>query len=95
VAARANETVVNMSHFEQAIDRVIGGLEKKNKVRLVMCWPTSAAAELGWVSDLCVHVFLEALGCCFPFMCCGACRHYEVSRLHLSYFPVPVRVFSP
>jgi AFG3 family protein len=34
VAARANETMVNMFHFEQAIDRVIGGLEKKNKVGL-------------------------------------------------------------
>lgn len=32
VAARANETNVTMPHFEQAIDRVIGGLEKKNKV---------------------------------------------------------------
>jgi AFG3 family protein len=33
VAARAGVTSVTMVHFEQAIDRVIGGLEKKNKVR--------------------------------------------------------------
>jgi hypothetical protein len=33
VAARASVTSVTMPHFEQAIDRVIGGLEKKNKVR--------------------------------------------------------------
>lgn len=32
VAARANESNVTLHHFEQAIDRVIGGLEKKNKV---------------------------------------------------------------
>lgn len=32
IAARANEATVNLFHFEQAIDRVIGGLEKKNKV---------------------------------------------------------------
>jgi hypothetical protein len=32
VAARAGVTSVTMVHFEQAIDRVIGGLEKKNKV---------------------------------------------------------------
>lgn len=33
VAARAGVAAVTMQHFEQAIDRVIGGLEKKNKVR--------------------------------------------------------------
>jgi hypothetical protein len=35
VAARANDATVTMPHFEQAIDRVIGGLEKKNKVCLL------------------------------------------------------------
>jgi hypothetical protein len=42
VAARANEATVTMPHFEQAIDRVIGGLEKKNKV---CCGET---ALFGW-----------------------------------------------
>ena len=32
VAARAEKTSVDMVDFETAIDRVIGGLEKKNKV---------------------------------------------------------------
>ncbi|URE30849.1 Cell division protease ftsH [Musa troglodytarum] len=32
VAARSEETQVTMLHFEAAIDRIIGGLEKKNKV---------------------------------------------------------------
>jgi SpoVK/Ycf46/Vps4 family AAA+-type ATPase len=37
VAARtAGATSVTMVHFEQAIDRVIGGLEKKNKVRFML-----------------------------------------------------------
>jgi ATP-dependent Zn protease len=36
VAARANDVTVTMPHFEQAIDRVIGGLEKKNKVRNII-----------------------------------------------------------
>ncbi|RWW81943.1 hypothetical protein BHE74_00009638, partial [Ensete ventricosum] len=31
VAARSEETQVTMQHFEAAIDRIIGGLEKKNK----------------------------------------------------------------
>ena len=37
IAARKEGTVVNMEHFEAAIDRVIGGLEKKNKVFPVFC----------------------------------------------------------
>jgi hypothetical protein len=37
VAARASVASVTMPHFEQAIDRVIGGLEKKNKVRDACC----------------------------------------------------------
>lgn len=32
IAARNEQTTVTMQHFESAIDRVIGGLEKKNKV---------------------------------------------------------------
>lgn len=32
IAARSEGTLITMQHFESAIDRVIGGLEKKNKV---------------------------------------------------------------
>ncbi|CAJ2678883.1 unnamed protein product [Trifolium pratense] len=32
IAARTNEARVTMNHFEAAVDRIIGGLEKKNKV---------------------------------------------------------------
>ena len=32
MAARANKDAVGMADFESAVDRVIGGLEKKNKV---------------------------------------------------------------
>lgn len=32
VAARNESALVKMEHFEAAIDRVIGGLEKKNRV---------------------------------------------------------------
>jgi AFG3 family protein len=35
IAARTDETQITMQHFESAIDRIIGGLEKKNKVM----WP--------------------------------------------------------
>ncbi|KAG6475722.1 hypothetical protein ZIOFF_064951 [Zingiber officinale] len=32
IAVRSGETQVTMQHFEAAIDRIIGGLEKKNKI---------------------------------------------------------------
>lgn len=32
-AARAGKDAVTMIDFENAVDRIIGGLEKKNKVR--------------------------------------------------------------
>jgi AFG3 family protein len=32
ITARGDEKLITMQHFESAIDRVIGGLEKKNKV---------------------------------------------------------------
>lgn len=45
IAARSDQTTVTMEHFEGAIDRVIGGLEKKNKVSCnqmisYMCCPS-------------------------------------------------------
>ncbi|XVF76652.1 hypothetical protein PTKIN_Ptkin13bG0283700 [Pterospermum kingtungense] len=39
IAARSESAVITMEHFEAAIDRVIGGLEKKNKV----CFSSSSA----------------------------------------------------
>ena len=32
IAARGDQTKITMDHFEEAIDRITGGLEKKNKV---------------------------------------------------------------
>lgn len=38
IAARSEDTLISAEHFESAIDRVIGGLEKKNKVsHLFIC----------------------------------------------------------
>lgn len=42
-----NVTEVNLSHFEQAIDRVICGLEKKNKVGQARFGCLASAAPLG------------------------------------------------
>uniref|UniRef100_A0A0V0I952 Putative ovule protein n=1 Tax=Solanum chacoense TaxID=4108 RepID=A0A0V0I952_SOLCH len=53
IAARNESTIITMQHFESAIDRVIGGLEKKNKVisklerRTVACHE-SGHAVAGW-----------------------------------------------
>ena len=53
IAARGNDTAVNLSHFEQAVDRVIGGLEKKNKVispeeRTTVAYHEAGHAVAGW-----------------------------------------------
>jgi AFG3 family protein len=53
VAARYDATAVTMDHFETAIDRVIGGLEKKNKVisveeRRTVAYHEAGHAVVGW-----------------------------------------------
>ncbi|CAK7342848.1 unnamed protein product [Dovyalis caffra] len=53
VAARNESAQVTMDHFEAAIDRVIGGLEKKNKViskleRRTVAYHESGHAVAGW-----------------------------------------------
>ncbi|XP_077238987.1 ATP-dependent zinc metalloprotease FTSH 8, mitochondrial-like [Tasmannia lanceolata] len=53
IAARNEKTQVMMEHFEAAIDRVIGGLEKKNKViskleRRTVAYHESGHAVAGW-----------------------------------------------
>eukprot|EP00656_Telonema_subtile_P003837 TRINITY_DN1173_c0_g1_i9.p1 TRINITY_DN1173_c0_g1~~TRINITY_DN1173_c0_g1_i9.p1 ORF type:complete len:524 (-),score=143.63 TRINITY_DN1173_c0_g1_i9:228-1799(-) len=47
IAARGNEKGITLWHFELAIDRVIGGLEKKNKVMSVKEKETVAYHEAG------------------------------------------------
>ncbi|XP_022143749.1 ATP-dependent zinc metalloprotease FTSH 10, mitochondrial-like isoform X2 [Momordica charantia] len=53
IAARNESRVITMKHFEGAIDRVIGGLEKKNKViskleRRTVAYHESGHAVAGW-----------------------------------------------
>ncbi|PKA56410.1 ATP-dependent zinc metalloprotease FTSH 8, mitochondrial [Apostasia shenzhenica] len=53
IAARTEESKVTMQHFEAAIDRIIGGLEKKNKViskeeRRTVAYHESGHAVAGW-----------------------------------------------
>lgn len=53
VAARNEDSTVTVQHFEAAIDRVIGGLEKKNKViskeeRRTVAYHESGHAVTGW-----------------------------------------------
>lgn len=58
IAARKNKDKVDMSDFQDAIDRVIGGLEKKNKIisadeKEIIAYHESGHAIVGW--------FLEGL----------------------------------
>ncbi|KAL2419337.1 Mitochondrial respiratory chain complexes assembly protein YTA12 [Exophiala dermatitidis] len=53
IAARANATSVEMTHFEQAIERVIGGLEKKSLVlspeeKKTVAYHEAGHAICGW-----------------------------------------------
>ena len=53
IAARANATQVEMTHFEQAIERVIGGLEKKSLVltpeeKKTVAYHEAGHAICGW-----------------------------------------------
>ncbi|WRX34356.1 Peptidase M41 - like 10 [Theobroma cacao] len=53
IAARSEGTQVTMEHFEAAIDRIIGGLEKKNRViskleRKTVAYHESGHAVTGW-----------------------------------------------
>ncbi|KAH6829504.1 FTSH protease 10 [Perilla frutescens var. hirtella] len=53
IAARTESSLITTQHFESAIDRVIGGLEKKNKVisqieRRTVAYHESGHAVAGW-----------------------------------------------
>ncbi len=53
IAARRNKTVVDMQDFHDAIDRVIGGLEKKNKIinedeKKIVAYHEAGHAVAGW-----------------------------------------------
>jgi AFG3 family protein len=53
IAARKNKTAVDMSDFQDAIDRVIGGLEKRNKIispeeKEIIAYHEAGHAICGW-----------------------------------------------
>ncbi|MDB5190513.1 MAG: hflB [Segetibacter sp.] len=53
IAARKNKTAVDMSDFQDAVDRVIGGLEKRNKIILpeekeIVAYHEAGHAICGW-----------------------------------------------
>ncbi len=56
IAARSNKKEVDMSDFNAAIDRVIGGLEKKNKIispeeKKIVAYHEAGHAVVGWFLD--------------------------------------------
>lgn len=53
IAARRNKTAVDMQDFQDAVDRVIGGLEKKNKIispeeKQIVAYHEAGHAVAGW-----------------------------------------------
>ena len=75
IAARGAKDFVGMVDFEQAVDRVIGGLEKKNKVWMVQIFRCVSACtchgllmEQGYCPgfDICLDIIHTAKHClCF------------------------------
>ncbi|GKA60840.1 ATP-dependent zinc metalloprotease FTSH 10, mitochondrial-like protein [Tanacetum coccineum] len=56
IAVRGEQTKITMDHFEGAIDRIIGGLEKKNKViskleRRTVAYHEAGHAVVGWMLE--------------------------------------------
>jgi cell division protease FtsH len=56
IAARKNKQHVDMDDFQDAIDRVIGGLEKKNKIispeeRKIVAYHEAGHAIVGWFTE--------------------------------------------
>ncbi len=56
IAARKNKNSIEMSDFQDAIDRVIGGLEKKNKIispeeKKIVAYHEAGHAVAGWYFD--------------------------------------------
>jgi AFG3 family protein len=56
IAARKNKNVVQMPDFQDAIDRVIGGLEKKNKIispeeKKIVAFHEAGHAIVGWFME--------------------------------------------
>ncbi|KAG6417563.1 hypothetical protein SASPL_119746 [Salvia splendens] len=53
IAARSDQAMVKMEHFDSAIDRIVGGLEKRNMVvskieRRIVAYHESGHAVAGW-----------------------------------------------
>jgi cell division protease FtsH len=53
IAARRNAETINMQDFQDAVDRVIGGLEKKTKIispeeKKIVAWHEAGHAVTGW-----------------------------------------------
>ncbi len=71
IAARRDKKAVDMQDFQDAIDRVIGGLEKKNKIILpeekkIVAFHEAGHAVAGWFlehADPLVKVSIVPRGC--------------------------------
>jgi AAA+ lid domain/Peptidase family M41 len=69
IAARAEKDAVGMSDFEAAVDRVIGGLEKKNKVisaveRRTVAYHEAGHAVVGWFLEHAEPLLKVRRRCC-------------------------------
>ena len=84
IAARSGKEAVSMVDFESAVDRIIGGLEKKDKVisvveRRTVAFHEAGHAVVGWFLEH-AEPLLKVRACCINLLSSGG-------RTHLHHAP--------
>src|SRR5210317_388305 len=87
IAARKDKKAVDMKDFEDAIDRVIGGLEKKNKIispeeKKIVAYHEAGHAVAGWFlehADPLVKVSIVPRG----VAALGYAQYYQKSNFYI------------
>ncbi len=77
IAARKGKEMVEMSDFQDAIDRVIGGLEKKNKIispeeKEIIAYHEAGHAICGWFLEH-AYPLIKSNHCATRYRCLGLC----------------------
>ena len=77
IAARKGKEMVEMSDFQDAIDRVIGGLEKKNKIispeeKEIIAYHEAGHAICGWFLEH-AYPLIKSNYCAAWYGCIGVC----------------------
>jgi len=89
IAARKGKESVEMIDFQDAIDRVIGGLEKKNKIiapheKSIIAYHEAGHAVCGWFLEHAYPLF-KSNHCTTWYGCTWLCAVYTNRAVSLQY----------